>query len=511
MINVFFNKDILEAEKAIISDIAVPSVVLMENAGKNAAGLISEYYRNEFCSGVLIICGKGNNAGDGFVIARHLAIAGIKSTVLLTEDASSLKGDALLNFELLRNLKDSRVEILSGRNAVQKLEDKKFLVVDAVFGIGFKGKLDTETESIFRAINGIDSKFVAAIDTVSGLDSYLNKNVCLKADVTISMGVKKFDTLFYEGRKLSGKVETVNIGIPDDMFSKYNCECIFEVEKYDAVSGLAERDINSNKYTNGKLFILAGSEGFSGAAYLSSQAAIRTGSGAVILGLPRGLNQVMETKTSEVITQPLGSDMYLNNDSIDLINRKTEWADAVLVGPGAGRNSDTMSMFRNLVKNNERNFVIDADGIFAFKGYTDYLKKNKRSIILTPHFGEFANLLGITTEELKKDFYRLSKKFASEHNVVLVLKNSPTVITDGKYFYINSTGRENLATVGSGDVLSGIIASLFSQTGDAVKSAVSGVYIHGYCGDRLFSQFGSSGTIASDLIDLIPGAKSELK
>ncbi|MCE1165280.1 MAG: NAD(P)H-hydrate dehydratase [Bacteroidetes bacterium] len=511
MINVFFNSAILEAEKRIIENTQVPSIVLMENAGRNAADIIADYYRKEACRGIIILCGKGNNAGDGFVAARHLANKGIESTVILLYGEAGLKGDALINYELLKNISDGNCGITNDISLLDGLDDKKYLVVDAVYGIGFKGRLDDTTASLFEKINKAAIKFVTAIDTVSGVDSYMNENSCLKADVTVSMGVKKFDTLFYEGRKLSGSIETADIGIPAELFTKYNTNKIFEIEKSDAAKGFADRDINSNKYTNGKLYILAGSEGFSGAAYLSSQSAIRTGSGAVILGLPKGLNQVMEAKTSEVITQPLESDVYLTNASIDRINKRIDWSDTVLIGPGAGRNSDTLSMFRNIVKNNDKNFVIDADGIFAFKGYTDYLKKKERKIILTPHFGEFANLTGISTDELKKDFYNIAKKFASEHNLILVLKNSPTVITDGEYFYINSTGRENLATVGSGDVLSGIIASVYSQTGGAMQSAVSGVYLHGYCGDRLFREFGSSGTIATDLIDIIPGAKQEIK
>jgi ADP-dependent NAD(P)H-hydrate dehydratase / NAD(P)H-hydrate epimerase len=510
MIDVFFNNDILNSEKKIIEDLKIPSVILMENAGFNSAEIISECFNSEKCTEVTVLCGKGNNAGDGFVVSRHLEGLGIPVNVILLYPESDLKGDALVNFGILKNLENDNLRISDDKNILVDLMNGKHLIVDAVFGIGFSGKLEKRLEDLFSNINKLQEKYIVSIDTVSGLDTYLNKNNCLNADLTISMGVLKFDTLFYEGRELSGEINLAKIGIPDNCFTNYNSKKIFLVEKEDAVKGFTQRDINSNKYSNGKLYVLAGSEGFSGAAYLCSQAAIRTGSGAVILGLPKGLNSVMESKTTEVITQPLEKDFYLTNDSIDLINKKFEWSNAVLLGPGLGRESDTLSLIRNLVKNNDRNFIIDADGIFAFKGYTDYLKKKDRRIILTPHFGEFSNLLGITTEELKKDFYNYAKNFAAEHNVVLVLKNSPTIVTDGEYFYINSTGSENLATIGSGDILSGIIASLYSQNSDALQSAVSGVYLHGYCGDRLFDETGDSGTIASDLIELINISKSEM-
>ena len=220
----------------------------------------------------------------------------------------------------------------------------------------------------------------------------------------------------------------------------------------------------------------------------------------------------MELKTTEVITLPLKSEKYFTNESVDIITKKIEWSDAVLIGPGIGRESDTMSFMRSIVKKFNKNFVIDADGIFAFKNNLDLLNKEMSSIVLTPHFGEFANLLGITVDELKQDFINIAKKFASDFNVVLVLKNSPSIITDGNITLINSTGRENLATIGSGDVLSGIISSLVSQMKDVplINIASSGVYLHGYCGDKLYELYGSSGTIAGDLIEIIPAAKNEI-
>ncbi|MGV8017677.1 MAG: NAD(P)H-hydrate dehydratase [Ignavibacteria bacterium] len=511
MKNVYFNRDILVAEKEIIGRTGISPTVLMENAGRNASEIIAEFYCMENCTGVLILCGRGNNAGDGFVIARHLRNKQIPVMVYMLNSPEELRGDALKNYEIIAGMKDRNLEISGDPSLLGRPETGKFIIVDAVYGIGFRDKLDAKAEETFGKINRLKNKFIIAVDIVSGLDNYLNSNKCLKADVTVSMGVKKFETMFYDGRRLSGEIRVADIGLPEALFEEYNEKRIFEIEKRDASEGFKARDINSNKYTNGKLYVLAGSEGFSGAAYLCAQSAIRAGCGAVILGLPKGLNQIMELKTSEVITQPLEKENYLNNESLDRIRPKIEWCNTMLIGPGIGRNSDTLSLARNLVKSSDKNIVIDADGIFAFKGYTDFLKKKERRIILTPHFGEFANLLGITTDELKKNFFSLSKKFASENNIVLVLKNSPTVITDGETFFINSSGRENLATIGSGDVLSGIIASLYSQNGDALSSAISGAYLHGLCGDTLYDEYGSSGTIASDLIDLIPKIKSELE
>lgn len=523
MKNVFYNTDVLEAEKNLMEKYRIPSVLLMENAGVNSAKIIWDYFISEKCSRIVILAGKGNNAGDGFVAARTLYNYCLNQevffpiNVFLCYPAESLKGDALTNYNIVKELFQSDYyEVTSDierLNDILDTENEKILFVDAIFGIGFSGELDENIKNIFSDISQYpDKKFVIALDTPSGLNNWYDSNDCLKADVTISMGIRKMNTMFYGGSNVSGKLKVVDIGLPCEKFDEFNSKNIHLLEKDDTCFEEAVRNRNSHKYNNGKLFILAGSEGFSGAAYLSAQSALRTGNGAVILGIPESLNNTMELKTTEVITLPLKSEKYFTNESVDIITKKIEWSDAVLIGPGIGRESDTMSFMRSIVKKFNKNFVIDADGIFAFKNNLDLLNKEMSSIVLTPHFGEFANLLGITVDELKQDFINIAKKFASDFNVVLVLKNSPSIITDGNITLINSTGRENLATIGSGDVLSGIISSLVSQMKDVplINIASSGVYLHGYCGDKLYELYGSSGTIAGDLIEIIPAAKNDI-
>jgi NAD(P)H-hydrate epimerase len=520
MKNIFFNKDVLDAEKKLMLKYNIPSIVLMENAGVKSAEIIWDYFIKEKCTRIVILTGKGNNAGDGFVIARHLLAYNSDKEVYFPINifqcypAEELKGDALINYNIVKELFTSDFyEITNDPERLNNFLDddnEKILFVDAVFGIGFNGKLDESVIKIFSDISQFaDNKFIVAIDTPSGLDNYLEADDCLKADVTISMGVRKFNTLFYEGREVSGEIKVVDIGLPNEKFDEYNKDGIYLFEKDDTAFEETIRTVNSHKYNNGKFFILAGSEGFSGAAYLCAQSALRAGSGAVILGIPEGLNPIMEAKTTEVITLPLKSDKYLTNESYDRINEKIEWSDAVLIGPGIGRASETMALVRKIVRQQDKNFIIDADGIFAFKGHTDLLRKETNSIILTPHFGEFAGLLDMSLDDLKKDFINIAKEFAKEYNVTLVLKNSPTIITNGEFVYVNSCGRENLATIGSGDVLSGIIGSLIAQTKD-ISIVASGVYLHSSCGDMLYRTLGNSGTLAGDLVDIIPQAKNEI-
>jgi len=514
MKSVFFNNEILDAEKKIIRKLSVPSLLLMENAGANSADIIKEKFCKSKAESVIILCGKGSNAGDGFVIARHLLLAGISVIVILLYPSEGIKGDAKINFNILQKLAGVyplQIVYAGSLNTFKKHTNHRYLFfVDAVFGIGFKGGLEKRLKNIFDYINRQKNKYVIAVDTPSGLSDCNQKTAVLIADLTVSMGVLKFSGLFNHGRIASGSIETVDIGIPSGEFGKLNKRKIYIPERKDLKRYVPVRNKNSNKYSNGKLFVLAGSEGFTGAAYLCSLSALRTGCGAVILGIPSALNTVMERKTTEVITLPLEGKKYFNREAYSAVMDKLNWADAALIGPGIGRNPETLALVRSIFRSTAGNIILDADGIFAFRKNLKLLKRPKGKTILTPHYGEFAGLLGISLEDLKKDFYNISVKFAKDYEVILVLKNSPTVITDGNYFYINPTGSENLATVGTGDVLAGITGGLYASNKDAFGSAALASYMHGLCGDMLYTEQGSSSTIASDLIGKIHFAKKSI-
>jgi len=513
MKSVFFNREVLDAEKKIIDNLNIPSILLMENAGANSAKLISEIAEKEKTCNIAVLAGKGNNAGDGFVIARHLAVKEINTDIFLLYPESELKGDALANFNVIKKLDKIKIYDKSSlRGYLKENKNSKILFIDSVFGIGFKGELENEIKDLFRKINSLRNKYVVAIDTASGLDNHFDCKDVITADCTISMGIKKFNSVFGKGREVSGKNTVADIGIPSSEFDKNNEKKIFEIEKSDAKGVIPKRKINSNKYTNGKLFALCGSVGFTGAAFLSTLAALKTGCGAVILGIPKSLNRIMESKTTEVITLPLPetSDKSFSSDSYGKIKEKIDWCDALLIGPGIGRNAETLGLVRKIIAETEKPVVLDADGIFAFKENPELLKNRKCPLIITPHYGEFANITGLKTDEIKKNLFESAVNFAKDYNLVLVLKNSPTVITDGYMFCINSTGRENLATVGSGDVLSGIIAGIFSMNSNPLKCSVAGTFIHGRCGDLLYEKTGASSTAASELIGELHIVKKEL-
>ncbi|MEO8665439.1 MAG: NAD(P)H-hydrate dehydratase [Ignavibacteria bacterium] len=511
MKNVFFKDKVLPAEKKIISSLRIHSRILMENAGANSAGYIIHNYPDLFDNPVIIITGKGNNAGDGFVTARHLFINNVSAKILTLFMEAELKGDALENYNLLKNLLNGNSGILyckDVKDLKKEIPDETGIVIDAVFGVGFKGELGKRIGEMFVFLNGLKNKFRISLDTPYGLYSFNQKAAALKAGLTLAMGVKKFDSLFGEGRKYSGNIQVIDIGVDDNEFTKYNSDKIFETGEDDVRKFLPVRDINSNKYSNGKVFILSGSKGLTGAAYLCSMSAMRTGCGAVVTGVPASINDIMEIKMTEVMTLPLKetSSLSLSLNSYEEMKDRLKWADTILIGPGISKNEETMKLVRKIVKENDLNYVIDADAISAFKGHLKLLKNKK--IILTPHFGEFANLIDKDIEEVKSNFYVLAKDFAKEYKIVLILKNAPSIITDGKEFYINPTGRENLATAGTGDVLSGIVAGLYSQSKNIFKSALAAAYIHGKCGDNLYDLTGPDSTIAGDLINEIPKVKN---
>ena len=512
MNSVFFNTEVLIAEKKIIESINIPSIVLMENAGLNSARIIKNYAILNNISRILILAGKGNNAGDGFVIARHLSnFNNFNVNVGLVYPASELKGDTFINYSVIKNIKNNNFFITSVKEIkayCKAASSEKTLIIDSVFGVGFKGTLDKHCIEIFNIIKERRHS-VISIDTASGLNSYYDIPDCPDAKVTISMGVKKFNSMFGEGREKSGKIEIVDIGISGKEFDKFNIRKIFEIEKSDVENLFPPRKRNSHKYNNGKVFVLGGYPGFSGAPYLSSQAALRTGSGAVILGVPKSIYNVVAKKTNEVITIPLKSTISggISEEAYEDIKEKIVWSDVTLIGPGIGREVETQNLIRKILTEIKANYVVDADGIFALRNDLNILKNSKSEIILTPHYGEFAALSKLKPDEVKYKFYELAKTFSKDYEVTLHLKNSPSVTATEDLFLINSTGKENLATIGSGDVLSGIISTCFALTKDAAKSTYGGAYMHGLCGDNLFEKYGSSSTTALDLINEIKNVK----
>jgi hydroxyethylthiazole kinase-like uncharacterized protein yjeF len=465
-------------------------------------------------SNVIIFCGKGNNGGDGFVVARLLLEQGMNMTVVLIESENELSGDALKNYQRLQDCKTSRLQII-GIGKYQKFKSKKFnVIVDAMLGTSFRGELKGKYLKIIEWCNK-QSSLKIAVDIPTGLNGETGEVLsnAFKADRTVTMSNPKIGFYNEGAKEFTGEVIVVDIGIPKKAILdsvKSDDKNISLVDESDVKKSFPKRASNSHKHSVGKIFVIAGSKGMMGAALLCSQSAMRSGAGQVILGIPDSEYGIIAKRTIEVM--PLGLpatiDGTLSSKAIDEIEKRIEWANVVLLGCGLSGNSETQQLIRAIIQKTDKPMVIDADGLNALNGNLELLKNKKpKNVILTPHRGEFSRLIGIPSKEIERNKYCLAANFAKEYNLILVLKGAPTITAlPSRKIFVNSTGNSGMSTAGSGDVLAGIIASLIGQGNSNSDAAVNGVYLHGKAGDITADKLGMHGMIASDMIKNLPSA-----
>jgi ADP-dependent NAD(P)H-hydrate dehydratase / NAD(P)H-hydrate epimerase len=507
MIKVVSNVEMRQLDEFTINDMKIPGLVLMENAGLKSAQIIQKYIESNNLKGtVYIFCGKGNNGGDGYVIARQLFDEDYQVIIYSVGDPNQLKGDALSNYDSCKNLKIIINQIESKRN-IKKLSNPA-LIVDALLGTGIKGPVSGLYEDIIKFINKQKIP-VVAIDIPSGLngDNAIPPGTAIDADFTITMALPKRAHIFYPAKKHVGKLYTVNIGIPKSKIQDPNLKLNL-VEKNDIK--LPELKANTHKYSSGKLFILAGSPGMTGAAYLSAAGALRTGIGLINIGIPKSLNEIMEKKITEALTVPLPetSSGSFSLTGLKTIQAKVEWADSVLIGPGIGRETETLQLAIEIIKfciKQKKPTLLDADALFALSEFPEIIKKLNNKFLLTPHYGEFLRLSGFDKNELIRAPWQLLQDYLLDKNFIVNLKGAPSIVgqRDGQVF-INPTGNQGLAKGGSGDVLSGIIAGLMGRGLDSLHSSITGNYIHGLAADNLIESKGMVSMLPSDLLGQIP-------
>ena len=507
-----------QCDRTAIESVGIPSFILMENAGRAVSEEIAKTVCGVADKHVLIIAGKGNNGGDGFVAARHLSNSGAMVTVALLADPGLLSGDALANYAILEHMAKNQENIRLLRVEPGNIKDLASLphvdiIVDAILGTGFSGELLDPLKSAIQWINNQDA-FVVAIDIPSGIDADTGRcTTAVRANLTVTMGLRKRGILLNEGRVHSGEIRVADISIPRFVFDQLD-QGTFLISASDVASRLPRRPFNAHKHSVGKIFVLAGSPGFTGAAAMASMAAMRSGAGAVVLGIPKSLNSILEEKVTEVMTVPLSetSDGTLSLDAMTDMKPYREWADVLLVGPGLSRNSETQDLVQKLVREINRPMILDADGLNAFAGKPEiFLQHAKVPIVITPHAGELSRLLGIPVDEIETHRIDVARAAAKELDVVVLLKGAPSVVgIPSGDVYINSTGNPGMATAGAGDVLSGIIAALIGQGMKSEEAAFAGMYVHGVAGDRAASELGVRGMIATDILDRVPGVFMEL-
>ena len=508
MLPVFTSEEMRACDQAAIEQYGIPGIVLMENAARGAVDLAETLFGSCAEKLIVIVCGNGNNGGDGFAMARHFMNRGATVEVLTLGADTGIRGDAKTNLDILRKLeKESRrlhVALLAGSQQLSAiLLRRPHMVVDAIFGTGLASPIKGDLAEFVEVLNS-SSIPVLAVDIPSGINAETGEvmGCAIHAKHTATMGSLKRGLLLRQGREHAGTVHVVDIGMPNYGYVD-RAATTFRLELSDIVHWLPRRAFNVHKYQLGNVFVLAGSTGLTGAAVMASEAALGSGAGVVHLGVPAGLNNVLETKLTEVMTIPFKetAEGTLSLNDFDRIIDRVNTSSISIIGPGISRHYETQNLVRRIVEHATAPLLIDADALFALVGHLDLLLRKDIDIILTPHVGEFSRLVVQSKEEIEIERISIAQTFAVEFGVILVLKGAPTVIAtkEGKV-YINPTGNPGMATAGAGDVLSGIIAGLAAQDCSAEEAACMGVYLHGLAGDHARDRVGEYGLIATDLI-----------
>jgi len=505
-------------DRAAMSRYGIAGIVLMENAGRGFVDVLMRTFGEMQGKDVTIFCGTGNNGGDGFVIARHLVNAGARVQVFLLGKKSRVKRDALSNLKIVMNLGSAKGSGISVDQLVSMRQlvriRKPDVIVDALFGTGFSGRIEGLQEKVVKWINQSGAK-VAAVDIASGVNATTGvvENVAVKADVTATMGLAKIGHYVGSGRDHSGKVGIVDIGIPQTLF-KPSPNQVYRVDGEDVRQVLPKRPASVHKYSVGKIFVLAGSRGFTGAPYMCAQAAMKSGAGAVILGVPKSLHVMMARKVTEVMVIPLEetAEGSVSFSALPVIFEKIRWANVIVVGPGLSDDRETQRLLMELIRSIRKPLVIDADGLKAVSENSEIVRRRKHDTILTPHVGELSRIIGMKGNEIESLRVSVAQANAKKLGCILALKGAPTVTTNPKGLaYLNSTGNPGMATAGAGDVLAGIVAGFVGQGMPAAEATYAGVFIHGLAGDIAAKMLGQKSMLALDILDHIPDALKQVE
>lgn len=485
----------------------IPSLALMENAGSAIARHILEgtFHRHD-SKRVAVFCGKGNNGGDGFVIARHLHHAGVHVDCWFLGPIDQLSHDGRVNFDAAAGHGVHLHQVLSTSDVPSEVPCD--LAVDAVFGTGYSGVPNEVASALIERINKID-EVVLAVDVPSGVNASdgTRGGVAVRAKFTYTLGLPKYGLYVSPGRELAGDVTVVPIGIPEDSISSIGPTCDLITPEFVAAK-LPRRKPDGHKGDFGWVLAITGSTGMTGATALAAESALRSGCGLAAIACPDSVQPVVANLLREVISHPLpdtGKRGALALRGLGEVLELQKKYDALIIGPGLGRHHETSELVRRLISRIDKPTVLDADGLNAFEDHSDLLADKPFPLVITPHAGEFERLTGnIVPTEIHARI-KTAREMAKLLRLTLVLKGSPTIVagSDGQT-NLNPTGNSGMATAGSGDVLSGIIGSLLAQGMSGIEAAVCGVFIHGMAGDLAAEKLGERGVIAGDMVRFLP-------
>ncbi len=513
-------KQMREIEERAILEFGIPSLLLMENAAFAVVQEVRQILavRNAELTGrkVTVFVGKGNNGGDGLAVARHLGILGVDVTVFAFAKMEEFKGDAALNYRLYKNTGEKlfTIEEEKQRSLVRLSLSQAEVIIDAIYGTGFRGALPSLIEEYVEEINRAQVT-VVSVDIPSGVEADTGKvyrgAVC--AQSTVTFGLPKLGHFLGRGPEYSGRVTVDPISIPD-RFLDHEGLTTFVLTDEILRTILPSRSFQGHKGTHGRGILVAGSKGMTGAAILAGRAALRSGIGLLQVITSKGLSKGLDLALTEATVWSAEGEESLDGKAWPVICERAEKAQALAMGPGLGQNPELLLVIEEVLHNLSLPVVLDADAlnILAYEPSMLEGRQGKGPLILTPHPGEMARLCSCSTEEVQENRLELAVTKAVEWGVIIVLKGAITIIAtpDGRAF-LNPTGNPGLGTGGTGDVLTGSILAWLAQGVDPASAACLGVYLHGKAADELAKEFGTSGFTASEVADSLPKARRNLE
>ncbi|HHX39457.1 MAG TPA: NAD(P)H-hydrate dehydratase, partial [Armatimonadetes bacterium] len=488
-------------DRRTIEEIGIPSLVLMENAGLAVVATARETLGDVVGRTIVAFCGKGNNGGDGLVVARHLHRQGARVRVLLAAPREEFSGDAEIQARIATNLGVPITQVRAADEAAELLAEAD-LAIDALLGTGTRGEVTGLVGDLIDLLNRSNVPAIA-VDIPSGLHAGTGMPCgrCVRAHATVTFGVMKRGLALYPGAALAGKVVLAPIGIPTDAIAAEGIGVTL-VEAEAARALLPRRDAWAHKGSSGSVLVVGGTAGMTGAATLAALSVLRVGGGLVRLAVPKSLNGILETKATEAITLPV-AETEARSFASEGLRQLVEVADAsecVAVGPGLGRHPETARAVLEWLPGVKAPLVLDADALNALADCPEVFGQLQAPAVITPHPGELSRLLGQTVAGIQADRIAAAEEAARRFGVVTVLKGAGTVIADPKGpVFINSTGNAAMASAGMGDVLTGAIAGLVAQGLPVTTAAVLGVYLHGLAGDIAADELGGPGILAGDV------------
>jgi len=496
-------------------DYGIPGLILMENAGLQVVDFLESHYDDLEDRQILILCGKGNNGGDGMVVARHLHNRGYSLRVLLFARRSEIKGDPETNLSILDKMSVEVQELSDVRAWHEFLPELAGydLVLDALLGTGSQGAVKGYLEEVIRDVNNSSAERVA-VDLPSGLSADSNEipGICIDADATVTFACPKIPHVFLPAEEKVGEVFVTDIGIPEEAVEAEGVRLNL-VDADDLAHYLPPRKVESHKGDYGHLMVVAGSKGKPGAARMVAEGAFRAGVGLVTVATPESVQPILAPQVMEMMTEPLPEtrEGTLSAKATARVLKLLDGMGVLTLGPGLSTAAETQSFIREVVSATRIPLILDADGLNAFSQSPELLSGKDRPLILTPHPGEMGRLLGISSTEVQKNRIAVCQKFSTDHFCFLVLKGYRTLISDPEgNIWANPTGNPGMATAGSGDVLTGILSGLVAQGIPTLHAILLAVYLHGLSADLCATQRGELPLMARDIIAYLPDAMAHL-